>query len=710
MINKIYIIVSLLLLHSVALLAESENAYLLDTLSGKRFKDKVELKEVVVSQRRVGTIKSRTTLLDVQKINGAELCRAACCNLGESFETNASVDVTYSDAATGARQIKLLGLAGKYVQMQTENIPNLRGLASTFGLGYIPGTWMNAISISKGTSSVKTGFEAMTGQIDVEYKKPQSSDVFSTNLYGSTDTKYEINVDGSWRISPKWSTMLFAHYEDMVLSHDGNGDGFMDMPMVRQINVLNRWAYTSDDFVSQFGLKVINESRHSGQIQDSASLGYTPYHINIATTRVELFAKNGWIYNHETGGSVALIANGVYHDQNSQYGPFTSYQARQVSGYANLIWEDRFEEAHHVSAGLSMQYDGYREALRGMQWSSDEYTPGLYAQYTYTLDERFSILAGVRGDLRLYEIGQQRVDPIFFVTPRVHIKYAPLQELQLRMTAGRGFRTPQIWSENSSILASNREMVILGDYSHIDQKDRWTPELNQRAMGQIKPEESWNFGLSASAFIPIKDKTLNINLEAYLTLFQNQVVSDMDADPHKLLIYNLNGSSFAANYQIELSYPFFTGFTATAAFRYSDVRTTYNGVLRIKPLQNPYKGLITLSYQTPLKTWQFDLTTQFNGGGRMPDAPILADGTPAWQTNLPFWVNMHAQVTRYFRHWSIYIGGENLLNYKQSSPIISADNPYCHSFDGSMVWGPVSGVMGYIGVRYNLPYPEKKDI
>ena len=130
----------------------------------------VQLAEVNVTGRKMGFQKLRSSVTNAELINSDELCRAACCNLGESFVTNPSVDVNYSDAATGAKQIKLLGLSGTYVQMLTENIPNFRGASAPYGLGYVPGPWMSSIQVSKGTSSVKNGYEALTGQINIEFK------------------------------------------------------------------------------------------------------------------------------------------------------------------------------------------------------------------------------------------------------------------------------------------------------------------------------------------------------------------------------------------------------------------------------------------------------------------------------------------------------------------------------------------------------------
>ena len=157
----------------------------------------VAMAEVTVGARRAGSSLDRLSALTTINVTSAELTRAACCNLGESFETNASVDVGYQDAITGARAIRMLGLGGQYVQMMTENVPNLRGLASTFGLSYVPGPWMDGISVSKGVGTVVNGYEAITGQIDVEYKKPIGEGTASGNVFDSSARTLVFVADGS---------------------------------------------------------------------------------------------------------------------------------------------------------------------------------------------------------------------------------------------------------------------------------------------------------------------------------------------------------------------------------------------------------------------------------------------------------------------------------------------------------------------------------
>ena len=640
-------------------------------------KGEVELNEVVVSERKVATVSSRTSVLQTQKITYDEICRAACCNLAESFETNPSVDVSYSDASTGARQIKLLGLSGTYVQMLTENYPNFRGASSLYGLDYVPGAWMESIQVSKGTSSVKNGYEALAGQINVEFKKPQTADLFSANLFASDAGRYEANTDASWHVNDKLSTGLLIHYSNDKMSHDDNGDGFLDTPIKEQVNVMNRWSYNSGSYVSQYGGRFLHENRTGGQDVHHESIT-DPYKIGLTTNRAELFTKQAFIINKEKVESVALILSGSYHEQLSMYDR-TPYNIYQNNVYASLLYEKEFSHAHSLSTGLSLNYDGFNENLvmdgTRTPYNRSEVVSGAYAQYTYNLNDKFILLAGIRADY------SQRYD--LFVTPRIHVKYNPFEWFHVRASAGKGYRTANVLAENNFLLASSRKMRIA---DNLDQ------------------EEAWNTGLNLSFYIPVAGKELTLNGEWYYTNFIKQVVVDMDSNPHEVSFYNLDGESYSNSFQLEATYPFFRGFTMTAAYRYTDAQTDYRNTEGItyrmkKPLVSDYKGLLTASYQTPLKKWQFDVTSQFNGGGRMPEA---SSSNPLWNSEFKAYTVVNAQITKYFRQWSVYVGGENLFDYTQDMPVIDAMNPRGENFDSSMIYGPVHGRKLYVGVRFNI--------
>ena len=637
-----------------------------------------ELEEVVVTAGGIGTIKNRSNVLNTESVTSQALTRAACCNLSESFETNPSVDVAYSDAVTGAKQIQLLGLAGTYVQMLTENFPNLRGVASTYGLDYIPGPWMQSIQVSKGAASVKNGYESVTGQIDVEYKKPKVADPLLVNLFVNSTGRYEGNAVGAVELNDRLSTALFLNYYNEERTHDKNKDTFLDMPEMQSFSVMNRWHYQTPRFVSQSGIKVLADRRTSGQTSHTLhdDENFIPYTINNDANRVELFSKNGFILNQDRNESVAVIVSGSYHDQQSNYAD-KIYNVYESNIYASLLYESEFGDRHKLAAGLNYNWDNYSqrgnviERYRPQERNVSESVAGTYAEYTWTPVENFTWILGLRTD---YSILHH-----WFVTPRMHLKYAPVHWLDLRASAGKGYRTTFIFPENSYLLASNRTWHIADD---------------------LKQEEAWNYGISASFHIPIKSEELTVNAEWFYTDFQNQVVIDMDKDTHGIYFYNLNGKSTSSVFQIDVTYPLFRGFTLLGAYRWMDVKCTYGDRTLRKPLTSRYKALVTASYETSLKKWQFDVTVQFNGGGRMPTPDAEH---PLWNYTFPSYTLLSAQVTRRFRRWNIYVGGENLTNYKQKNPIVSAGDPYSPDFDATMVWGPTMGYKLYAGIRYNIP-------
>ncbi len=697
--------------------------------------DESVLDEIVIMERKRGVVADRLSAFDSQMIGVEELCRAACCNLSEAFETNASVDVAYSDAATGAKQIRLLGLSGTYVQLLQENTPAVRGLAQNFGLEYIPGSWMGGIQVSKGTSSVINGYEATSGQINVDLLKPQTQNPLSINLMLNSELMAEANITGGWEIPLKHSeehehsgeehhhehgehchherlyTGVLAHYGQSFMTMDGNHDSFVDMPKLQNANLANRWVYKHGDYTFQAFVRGLYDRRLGGQTGHHSDTLSNPYKIDLNTWRVEGFMKNGYVYDDESGSSVAVIAAVSYHDLNNTYG-LRNWKANQLNAYLNAIWQGNWEGAglidndHRLSAGLSVNYDRYREGLSSLyagvgpvpalwyygpvNFDRDEVTPGIFAEYSYTYSDMLSLVAGVRGDWS-NQYG-------FFVTPRANVRYSPFQWWTLRASAGMGYRSPNVIADNASMMPSSRALHIT------------SPVAQERAV---------NTGISTTFYIPMGKRELQLSMEYYYTHFLNSLIVDMDQDQHAVYIYNQQdipgARSFAHCAQIEASIEVLRGWTWTAAFRYTDVeQTTFNATtsqyeLRPKALTNRFKGVITTSYQTPLKKWQFDVTAQFNGISRMPDGfTAYGDMLGGYGTPKPitWYPQLMAQVTKYFRTCSLYLGAENMTNFRQADPIVDSFNPWGSDFDASMVCAPTNGWKVYLGFRYDL---EKKE-
>ena len=615
------------------------------------------LGNVTITSRRAGT-KRMAGPANAVLIGREELFKAACCNLGESFTTNPSVDVNYSDAATGAKQIKLLGLSGTYVQMLTENLPNFRGAAAPYALDYVPGPWMSGIQVSKGASSVKNGYESITGQIDVEYLKPDDEQGITLNLYGNTKSRMDANADANIHLNSQLSTELLVHYQDDYGNHDENNDGFLDQANVRQWNLQNRWHYRNSQYIFHGGISMIKEKREGGQTGHTSHLSHL-YNIGIETNRYEGYMKHAFVLDPEHGTNIALMTNLTMHQLDASYG-LKHYDVNQKNAYAQLLFETNFTKQHNLSAGLSLNHDYLTR-------NEKETTPGVYAQYTYNLNDKVVAMAGLRADhSSLYGT---------FVTPRFHLKLTPNEIVSLRLSVGKGYRTVWALAENNYLLASGRQLVI----------------------DDLKQEQAWNSGISSSFYIPLFGHTLKLNAEFYHTHFNEQAVIDYDSNPTEIRITNLDGKSYSNTFQIDASYPIVKGLELTAAWRWNDVKSTYGGKLMEKPLTSRYKGLVTASYKTPLGIWQFDATLQLNGGGRMP-TPVSG----LWDEHFHGYEQVSAQITRWFRHFSVYVGGENLTGFRQKQPIVNAADPWSSTFDPTMVWGPVHGAMFYAGIRVNI--------
>lgn len=673
-----------------------------------------ELSEVEIKDRIGTSFISQLDPRKVQVITSNELTRAACCNLSESFETNSSVDVMYADAISGAKQIQMLGLSGIYSQIISENVPLLRGLGSTFGLGYIPGPWMQSISVSKGASSVMHGYESTTGLINVEYKKPAESEKLFLNVFANQHGRLEANFNSGTRLNDRLSTMVMGHASAFRTPFDKNDDQFMDIPKLTTFNFINRWDYdVPGKYDSRFLIKYLDESREGGymdfdpdtynpDVEKISNLTET-YGFQLKTKRLESFWKNGIILNHYR--SVALIVSGIYHSQEGFFGN-NKYSGVQKSFFGNFIYQDAIagNENHRITTGLSFIYDDYNEdyfrrdftflyqelgvmdvtlpndTLLTVHHFTDttyimdrnEMVPGAYLEYNWTPMEHLTLIGGIRAD-------HHNKYGLFF-TPRFHLKYEIHHGTMLRASAGKGYRSANLFAENFSIMASQRVIHLAND---------------------LTQEEAWNFGISLTHDFKLFGRDAQIDAEAYRTDFINQVIADLDSIPSDVYFYNLDGRSFANSYMLQFTFEPVSRLSVLTAFRVSDVKTTINGQLRQKPMVNAYKGIVSLNYATRFDKWKFDLTTQFNGRARIPDTgkmPVLlqrADYSPAY-------MQLMAQVTRKFKHFEVYLGGENLTNFTQKDPVTEAFAPYHTHFDTSMVWGPLVGATVYAGFRYSI--------
>lgn len=643
----------------------------------------ITLEEIEVAYRKKTTEISFLDPIKTEQISEGELLKAACCNLSESFETNPSVDVSFTDAVTGTRQIQMLGLAGNYVQIGKENMPDIRGLAALYGFTYTPGHWIEGIQLNKGTGSVVNGFESIAGQINVELKKPQNSEKMYLNVYGNEGGRLEANANFSHKLSEKWQVGLLLHGKSQQTKFDKNEDGFLDNPIGKHFIGMNRWKFFGKNGLEgQFGFKATLMNNTSGQEtfdDGSKKLRVGLWQANIETNRLEGWFKMGKVFPKRPFSSIGFQSSVVFHDQNAYFG-LRNYDATQKSVYTNLIYQSILNNTNHqYKAGLSFQYDQFDENVEGMDYERNETVPGAFFEYTYTGSDKFSAVFGLRGDYH-NNYG-------FFATPRMHIRYAPTNQTVLRASAGRGQKTANIFAENIGVFASNRDIII-----HSENTD--TPY-------GLEAEAAWNFGLNLTQDINLGSKTASWGVDFYHTRFQNQIIADYEQSPQELHLYNLVGKSYSNSIQTQIDMEVLPRLDVRLAYRFNDVKMTFNGDLLQKPLTSRDRAFINLGYQTE-NEWKFDFTLNRQGQKRIPSTASNPEQYRLEEKSPAFFL-ANTQVTKVWaERFEVYVGAENLFNFKQENPIIASSEPYGDYFDSSLVWGPIFGRMVYGGLRFRL--------
>jgi outer membrane receptor protein involved in Fe transport len=646
------------------------------------------LQRVTVTASKQNSILSKTSVLKTESINKTGLVKLACCNLAESFENSATVTVGYTDAISGAKQVQLLGLSGIYTQLQGENIPTLRGLASTYGWSYIPGSWLESIQISKGASSVVNGYEAIAGQINLEYKKPNNTEPLFLNLYTNQYGCCEGTMTAATQVAANlWTGLLVSGTLDKN-AHDYNGDGFLDMPKTEQIDVYNRWFYLNPNGLqSRTGIKFLYEDRTGGHdAKHSISSGSGHYVTNIDNKDFTVENKTGFPVGSKEGQSIGIVNSFTHYEQNSAFGQKT-FAGTQNSGYTNVLFSSRIGDnlSNKYTVGGSFVYDNFKTQYQDLlpfnltpltALNRTEAVPGIFGEYTYSPHENFIVVVGVRADYNS-KYG-------LLYTPRVNIKYNISDNIVLRGSLGKGYRAPNVIADNIGIMASSRKLYLDG-------------------ISNLKIESAWNYGGNMTFYIPVwNERKMTLSVDYFHTEFQNQAVVDIERNSNSVYFYNLQGRSFADVCQADLSVTAFRGFDVFAAFRYNNTKISYSDgkeqYLVEKPLIARYRGLLNLSYATKFKKWVFDFTTQVNGPSRIP----WLNGYNSEVKESPCFPIFFAQVTKNTKRIDVYLGAENILDYTQKNPIINPTNPFDQGFESSFIWGPILGRKVYVGARIRI--------
>lgn len=647
-----------------------------------------KLNEIKVEANQKGIQKSLKKVSNVTVVSSNELLKAACCNLAESFETNPSIDVNFSDALTGTKQIRMLGLTSPYIVIAEENIPSVRGASQAYGLSFTPGTWVESIQITKGAGSVVNGFESISGQINTELIKPKNDIPFFLNFYGATEGRFELNTHFNHQISDKWASSFYVHGNTRTTKNDMNKDGFLDNPLGKQLNLVSRWQYSNPEkgWVSFFNFKYMNDQKQTGELAfnpevDKLTTNY--WGSEISTKRFDFTSKIGYVFKDLPFQSIGIQNAFSSHNQDSYFG-LRSYSIFQKSYYSNLIFNSIITNTKNkFSTGVNFTLDQYSENFSTTDFSRIDNSIGAFFEYTYDSMNKLSFIFGSRVDYH-NRLG-------VFYTPRLHVRYNPWEKSVIRFSLGRGKRAANIFAENQHLFGSSRAFSIL--------------DTDGKIYG-LNPEIAWNYGISFTQNFKLFTKSADISFDIYRTDFQNQAVIDVMQSPQEVLFYNLKGNSYATSFQFDFNLEIIKHFNLRTSYKYYDIATDYLSGTFQRPLQAKHRFFMNLEYATHIvdkgKQWKFDFTLNWLGKQQLPFTltnPQI-DQLPAFS---PSFNVLNTQITRTFSSvFEMYIGGENIGNYKQQKAILGANNPLGNTFDTSIIYAPIFGQMYYVGLRYKI--------
>ena len=633
--------------------------------------------EVVILGKRDDSNILKLSPRNVESLNSGELRKAACCNLSESFETNATVDVSLSDGVSGSKRIQMMGLNGRFTQLQFENIPFMNNLDQAFGLGSVPGTWIESIQITKGTGTVTNGYESMAGLINLEYRKPDNIEKLYFNLYGNIQGRTDINLHGGKQISDKWSSAWFIHYNSQFLENDRNDDGFRDMPIGDHVVAMNRWKYKAPLFRAQFGIKAYYADRMGGQVgYDRYSSNQGLYGVGIRNLGAEAFGKTGFLFKKHEFSSIGVVYYAKYSEINTMFGN-RSLMANERRGYTNFMYETILGNTNHkLKTGASFVFDDLQQIMSDVlptdtstrELNRTELVPGVFGEYTFS-GVLSTIVLGWRSDYHNL-FGLQH-------SPRANYRYRINENMDFRVTGGRGFRVSNYAIDNLSLMATN------------------TPwRINE----QIDPEVSWNFGASYFWEFKLFNRKATWSVDFYHTFFENQLIADRDESTEYILMKNLDGESFSNAFQTDVKIEPTIGLEIKAAYKYLDVRATMGGRLMERLMVPRHRGFLNVGYKARNKRWEYDATISVFGTRRLASVE-LPNGNISEDNRAQIVPLLSGQITHNFRKFEVYVGGENLLDFRLENPIVNVENPFNKTFDATRVYAPIFGINVYGGIR-----------
>ncbi len=639
-----------------------------------------------------GTYISTLSVAQTEVITARELSKAACCDLAGCFGTQASVQPQTTNVVTNAQELRILGLSGVYNQVLFDGQPLLAGAAFTYGISTFPGTLVENIFVSKGATSVLQGFESISGQINLIPVSPEKADPLYLNAYINFFGEKHLNAQVATPVgkSKKWHALLSLHTVQRAGRFDRNHDGFLDLPLLTRYAVYNKWSYGNErnrGGWAQIGLRFVKEQRIGGQVRfDAGTQEGSPeiYGQTVRYNQSEAYLKAGWRFNNRQ--AVSINASGQGHHQHSWAGT-TRYTAGQLTGNIRIQHEVQWAKAHELKWGFSYRYQNLDETVAFTQnspgrsyagnyagnYATNLRVPGVFGEHSWRWKEgKIVLLTGARLD------HHQQWGAFF--TPRSLLRWDLGKWGIFRASAGTGWRQVSLFSEQTALLVSSRNIVF--------------------AEG-LRPEQAANWGLSHSYSYTAGRLSGTVTGDFYRTVFSNQFFPEYDVIPNAVVIRNFGGISRSNGLQLEATAVWNKRLEGRVAYNYLEVYRTQNGAKTALPFNPRSRAMAALSYRTAGDRWQADANVHWFDRMRLPDTRSNPEAYQRPLHSTPY-ATLNIQGTFRWKALELYTGCENVTGFVQPNPIISAQNPFGPYFDISSVWGPVRGREFYLGVKWRI--------
>ncbi|MAT38973.1 MAG: TonB-dependent receptor [Ectothiorhodospiraceae bacterium] len=643
-----------------------------------------EIGEVVVEAEASSSFISKEHDLKTEVVTELELQRAACCDLAGCFSRTTGVDNEAADVITDTKQLKMLSVDGVYTQVLIDNIPWMtNGLNTRFAVSHIPGTQLDKIAVSKGLGSVLQGYESISGQVNAILKDAEADNLAMFNMFANSFRESQYNLNAVQKVGD-WNAILTAHSTQEAGKVDGDGDSFLDVPLVTRYMIYNKWKYESseNETESYTAVKFLDEQREGGQGGFSSERDrgtVNAYGQSLNTRRFDAYHKTSIDLGDES--SLEFLASASTHTMDSYFGT-TEYIADQQSVYGDVRYRFITSEVNQITVGTGYRYLGLNEDISFLQnphaktydgmYETDESIIGVFAENKhYFFDDALLFTVGLRTDYHnKYDL---------LVTPRVLAKYVFDDFTTLRASAGMGYRSPHIFSEQFYLMASWRDIEI-------------DPAMDI--------EEAFNYGVNFTHQFDAFAVPMTFGLDLYRTEFTNQIRADYDADPSKILFTNLDGRSISNSVIVEVSADPMPGLDLKSSYTFSDVYEENGDKRDYIEFVPKHKVLGTVSYEF-VEGWRADGSVEWMGSQILPNTEAYPEQFQIPHASENFTM-LGFQLTRTWEFFDTYAGVENILDHRQENPILNAQNPFERYFEPTFVWGNVKGREFYAGIRWRI--------